>query len=50
MIAMKKKLMVLLLVTGFIFTGCNRQIIDTTWNFNKAKIVIGTELMSLVKW
>jgi len=47
MIGMKKKLMILLLITGFIFTGCNRQIIDTSWNFNKAKIIIGTEVIEV---
>lgn len=40
---MKKKLIAGILLTSTLLVGCNRQILDTTWNFNKAIIVIGDE-------
>ena len=33
-----------LIICGIIFTGCgNRQILDTTWSFDKAIIILGDE-------
>lgn len=40
---MKKKLILIVVILSSLLTGCNRQIIDTTWKFNKAIIIIGEE-------
>jgi hypothetical protein len=45
---MKKGLLVLLLAGSIILAGCgNRQLIDTKWTFNKAKISIGNEIIEV---
>lgn len=44
---MKKKLIAEILLTSTLLIGCNRQILDTTWNFNKAIIVIGYEKIAI---
>ncbi len=38
---MKNKLIMLVILSILILTGCNKQIIDTKWKFDKAIIVIG---------
>lgn len=40
---MKKKLILIVVILTSLLTGCNKQIIDTTWKFNKAIIIIGEE-------
>lgn len=49
---MKLKLISLIIMTMILFTGCNRQIIDTKWSFNKAKIDFGGEIIEVEidKW
>jgi hypothetical protein len=45
---MKKGLLILLITCTVVLTGCgNRQIIDTKWNFSKAKITIGNEMIEV---
>jgi uncharacterized lipoprotein NlpE involved in copper resistance len=45
---MKKGLLTLLIIGGIMLVGCgNRQIIDTKWNFSKAKITIGNEMIEV---
>lgn len=45
---MKKKLITGLILTTTLFMGCgNRQIIDTTWKYNKAIIIIGEETIEV---
>jgi len=34
-----KKLLVVFALTAFILSGCNRQIIDTTWVYTYAKVL-----------
>lgn len=49
---MKKILIISLIgITGFL-TGCNRTLLDTQWNFTKAKIIIGNEVIDVEvsKW
>lgn len=45
---MKKKLITGLILTTTLFMGCgNRQIIDTTWKYNKAIIIVGEETIEV---
>jgi major membrane immunogen (membrane-anchored lipoprotein) len=45
---MKKGLLILVITVSVVLTGCgNRQIIDTKWNFSKAKITIGNEIIEV---
>lgn len=45
---MKKKLIAGLILTTTLFMGCgNRQIIDTTWKYNKAIIIVGEEIIEV---
>lgn len=41
---MKRKLLAIILVsTSLLMVGCNKQLIDTSWKFDKAIILIGDE-------
>lgn len=53
---MKKILCLIMIICILIFTGCNKQIIDTTWNFDYAYVklpdgsVVQGELSSWKDW
>lgn len=40
-------LAILAIITVISLTGCNKQMIDTSFSFNKAKIYIGDEVISI---
>lgn len=46
---MKRKILTLCLLTllSLSLISCNRQIIDTTWKFNKAIILLGDETIEI---
>ena len=45
---MKKGILILLVTGSLVLVGCgNRQIIDTKWTFQKAKIAIGSEMIEV---
>lgn len=46
---MKRKILTLCLLTllSLSLISCNRQIIDTTWKFNKAIILLGNETIEV---
>jgi hypothetical protein len=44
---MKKIILIVMIMAALTFNGCNRQIIDTKWNFTKAKIVIGNQTIDV---
>ncbi len=46
---MKRKILTLCLLTSLSLSliSCNRQIIDTTWKFNKAIILLGDETIEI---
>lgn len=45
---MKKKLLLSsMLISILLLVGCNRQLIDTSWNFDKAIIILGEERLEV---
>jgi uncharacterized lipoprotein NlpE involved in copper resistance len=45
---MKKGILIIMLAGILMLVGCgNRQLIDTKWTFNKAKISIGNEIIEV---